>query len=190
MSIEQALNDRSGSTCELCGAGAPLAGKAVEPSDGSAERSILLCKNCVKQIATNTLDANHFRCLTGCVWSPVPAVQVMAYRLLKKMTGESWVQEVLETIYLEPEVQAWADDVPNVETPEEEAAPTKDSNGAQLLDGDTVTLIKNLDVKGTSFVAKRGTLVKNISLTFDPANVEGRVNGVQIVLKTCFLKKG
>ena len=70
------------------------------------------------------------------------------------------------------------------------AAPrTVDSNGAPLADGDSVTLIKDLDVKGTSFVAKRGTLVKGVRLTDNPEHVEGRVNKVSIVLKTCFLKK-
>jgi len=58
-----------------------------------------------------------------------------------------------------------------------------------LTSGDSVTLIKDLDVKGTSFVAKRGTLVKGIRLTDNPEHVEGRVNKVSIVLKTQFLKK-
>jgi protein PhnA len=58
-----------------------------------------------------------------------------------------------------------------------------------LVDGDAVTLIKDLDVKGANFTAKRGTLVKGIRLTDDPALVEGRVNGIAIYLKTAFLKK-
>ena len=66
---------------------------------------------------------------------------------------------------------------------------TFDSNGTELFDGDSVTLIKDLDVKGTSFVAKRGTMVKGIRLTGDPENIDGRVNKISIVLKTCFLKK-
>ena len=68
-------------------------------------------------------------------------------------------------------------------------AETLDSHGTPLASGDSVTLIKDLDVKGAGFVAKRGTLVKNIRLTGDPAHVEGKVNGVAIVLKTQFLKK-
>jgi protein PhnA len=66
---------------------------------------------------------------------------------------------------------------------------TLDSNGAELSEGDSVTLIKDLDVKGTSFVAKRGTLVSRIRLTDNPEHVEGKVNGITIVLKTVFLKK-
>jgi len=50
-------------------------------------------------------------------------------------------------------------------------------------------LIKDLDVKGAGFTAKRGTAVRNISLTSNPEHIEGRVNGTRIVLLTCFLKK-
>ncbi len=66
---------------------------------------------------------------------------------------------------------------------------TKDTNGALLAEGDSVTLIKDLKVKGSSLTLKRGTLVKNIRLTNSPAEVEGRVGGSTMVLKTEFLKK-
>ncbi|UDL95803.1 alkylphosphonate utilization protein [Lichenihabitans sp. PAMC28606] len=66
----------------------------------------------------------------------------------------------------------------------------KDSNGAALADGDSVTLIKDLKVKGTSVTLKRGTLVKNIRLTSDVDEVECNVEKVKgLVLKTQFLKK-
>lgn len=65
----------------------------------------------------------------------------------------------------------------------------KDSNGNKLMDGDTVTLVKDLKVKGSSIVLKRGKTVKNIRLTDDPAEVDCRVDGSQIVLRTEFLKK-
>jgi protein PhnA len=66
----------------------------------------------------------------------------------------------------------------------------RDSNGTELKDGDSVTLIKDLKVKGTSTVLKRGTLVKNIRLTGDPAEVECRAEKVKdLVLRTEFLKK-
>lgn len=66
---------------------------------------------------------------------------------------------------------------------------TKDSNGALLNDGDTVTLIKDLKVKGSSLVLKRGTVVKKIKLTDDIAEVDCRISGSSIVLRTEFLKK-
>ncbi|RTL86945.1 MAG: alkylphosphonate utilization protein [Hyphomicrobiales bacterium] len=66
----------------------------------------------------------------------------------------------------------------------------RDSNGTELKDGDSVALIKDLKVKGTSVVLKRGTLIKNIRLTGDPAEVECRAEKVKdLVLRTEFLKK-
>lgn len=66
----------------------------------------------------------------------------------------------------------------------------KDSNGAELKDGDSVTLIKDLKVKGSSVVLKRGTTIKNIRLTDDPAEIECRAEKVKgLVLRTEFVKK-
>lgn len=66
----------------------------------------------------------------------------------------------------------------------------RDSNGALLADGDSVTLIKDLKVKGTSVTLKRGTLVKNIRLTGAEGEIECRVEKVRdLVLKTEFVKK-
>ena len=65
----------------------------------------------------------------------------------------------------------------------------KDSNGALLEDGDSVTVIKDLKVKGSSMVIKRGTKVKSIRLTENPEEVDCKIDGSSIVLKTCFLKK-
>lgn len=65
----------------------------------------------------------------------------------------------------------------------------KDVNGAVLSEGDSVQVIKDLNVKGGSSDLKRGTLIKKIHLIDDPDNIECRVNGSTLVLKTCFLKK-
>ncbi len=65
----------------------------------------------------------------------------------------------------------------------------KDSNGTKLNEGDSVTLIKDLKLKGSSSVIKRGTVVKNIKLTDDPAEIDCRISGSSIVLRTEFLKK-
>lgn len=66
----------------------------------------------------------------------------------------------------------------------------KDSNGNTLADGDSVTLIKDLKVKGTSVTLKRGTTIKNIRLTDDEEEIECNADKVKgLVLKTCFLKK-
>lgn len=67
---------------------------------------------------------------------------------------------------------------------------TRDSNGTPLAEGDSVTLIKDLKVKGTSVTLKRGAVIRNIHLTDDPEEIEGRSDKVKgLVLKTCFLKK-
>ena len=66
----------------------------------------------------------------------------------------------------------------------------KDSNGTTLADGDSVQVIKDLKVKGTSITLKRGTLIKNIRLTEDEEEIECNADMVKgLVLKTCFLKK-
>ena len=65
----------------------------------------------------------------------------------------------------------------------------KDSNGAELFDGDAVTVIKDIKVKGSSMVIKRGTKVKSIRLTENLEEVDCKIEGSSIVLKTCFLKK-
>ena len=52
-----------------------------------------------------------------------------------------------------------------------------------------MSAVKDLEVKGAGFVAKRGTAVKNIHLCSNPEHIEARVNKMKIVLKTCFLKK-
>jgi len=66
----------------------------------------------------------------------------------------------------------------------------RDANGALLKDGDNVTLIKDLKVKGTSVTLKRGTLVKGIRLTDDPEEIDCKVEKVKgLVLRTEFVKK-
>ena len=66
----------------------------------------------------------------------------------------------------------------------------KDSNGTKLTEGDSVTVVKDLKVKGSSTVLKRGTMIRNIHLTDDPDEIEGRTDKVKgLVLRTEFLKK-
>jgi len=67
---------------------------------------------------------------------------------------------------------------------------TRDSNGSILADGDNVTLIKDLKVKGTSVTIKRGTMVKGIRLTSNPEEIDCRVEKVKgLVLRTEFVRK-
>jgi protein PhnA len=95
---------------------------------------------------------------------------------------------LLDILYLDEQTQAWAE--AGVETSAESNIKHIDSNGAILSAGDTVTLIKDLTVKGANFTAKRGTAVRNISLVNDnETQIEGRINGQRIVILTKFVKK-
>ena len=191
MSIEASLQARSEGKCELCGASDELAAYPVAPrSVDNPDDCVLLCNTCRRQIDDpETMDANHWRCLNDSMWSQTPAVQVMASRMLTRLRAEGWPQDLLDMLYLDDETLAWAQATGEGDE-EENALKHLDSNGALLSAGDTVTLIKDLNVKGANFTAKRGTAVRNISLVPDnPQQIEGRVNGQQIVILTQFVKR-
>jgi len=189
MTTEQTLIERSGGKCELCGSEAGLSAYEVAGSDTTgADAHVLLCDVCRGQISEpDSVDVNHWRCLNDSMWNPVPAVQVISWRMLKQLSAESWAQDLLEMLYLEDDVRQWAE--AGAASHSDDSPPTLDSNGAVLSQGDTVTLIKDLVVKGANFTAKRGTAVRNIALTDNPEQIEGKVNGVRIVLLTQYLKK-
>ena len=188
MSVEQTLTARSGGKCELCGAEHDLSVYEVAPSDGSAEQSILVCGTCKGQIENpETMVADHWRCLNDSMWSEQTAVQVMAYRLLHALRSEGWPQDLLDMMYLEEDAKAWAE--AGMAKADENAVVQRDANGNILQQGDTVTLIKDLDVKGGGFTAKRGTVVKNIHVTDDPKFIEGKINGQTIVIVAEYVKK-
>jgi len=188
MAAQQALEQRSNNCCELCASTTNLSVYPVPPtSDLSAQQSILVCSTCLTQIeGKEDLDVNHWRCLNDSMWNQEPAVQVMSYRMLHRLSTESWAQDALDMIYMEDDVKTWAEQ--GIAAAEREG-PTRDSNGADLQDGDDVTLIKDLKVKGANFTAKQGTLVRGISLTDNPEHIEGKVNGTRIVLVAAYLKK-
>ena len=89
------------------------------------------------------------------------------------------------------EARAWLRKILSLleEAQSPETVAVKDSNGTPLGEGDSVQVIKDLKVKGGSSDLKRGTLIKKIHLIGDPENIECRVDGSTLVLKTCFLKK-
>ena len=66
---------------------------------------------------------------------------------------------------------------------------TKDSNGNILADGDNVTLIKDLKVKGSSITLKMGTKVKSIRLVGGDHEVDCKMDAGNFMLKACFLRK-
>ena len=191
MSIEKELHIRSESKCELWGVTEDLGVYEVPPgSGGSADECVFICETCREQIENpEKVDVHHWRCLNDSMWSQVPAVQVIVWRMLKRLSAEGWPQELLDTLYLDESTQAWAQ--ATVEGASDEVGIKHvDSNGTVLNAGDAVTLIKDLPVKGASFTAKRGTVVRGISLVSDnPEHIEGRVSGHHIVILTKFVKK-
>ena len=186
-----ALIQRADSKCELCGATNNLDVYAIPPDlDGGFDKSILACDTCRSQINKEQgMDTNHWRCLTESMWNENLPVQVMSWRMLSRLNAESWAQDALDMMYLEEDALTWAK-VTGEGEQEDAALIHKDSNGVTLQSGDTVVLIKDLPVKGTSMVAKRGTAVRKIGLVNDNAeHITGRVNGQSIVILTQFTKK-
>ena len=191
MSIEKELHIRSESKCELCGVTEDLGVYEVPSgSGGSADECVFICETCCEQIENpEKVDVHHWRCLNDSMWSQEPAVQVIAWRMLKRLSTEGWSRDLLDMLYLDEETQAWAQ-VTGEGDSDKHAVKHLDSNGAVIEAGDAVTLIKDLNVKGGNFTAKRGTVVRGVSLVADnPEHIEGRVNGQLIVILTKFVKK-
>ncbi len=186
MSISNALTTRSEAKCELCSATGELSEYIVPPKVADElDNQVALCSKCLTQIQDPTqVEVNHWRCLNESMWSTVPAVQVMAYRMLNRLNQESWAQDLIGMMYLDEDTMEWAKHGGDA------SIVHKDSNGNILQAGDTVTLIQDLNVKGANFTAKRGTAVRRIRLDPDnAAHIEGKVDGQHIVILTKFVKK-
>ncbi|MDH4944864.1 alkylphosphonate utilization protein [Sulfurimonas sp. C5] len=169
--------------CELCGSNEDVTLMELPVSDGSEEQSVYVCATCKGQIESGDLDDNHFNCLNDSMWSETSAVKVLSYILLNKLGR----QDMVDMMYLEEEEQKLADQAINAEA---NKLVYKDCNGVELHAGDSIVIMKDLEVKGAGFTAKRGTTVTRIALApNDPTHIEGRVNGTKIFLKTEFIKK-
>ena len=191
MSLESELQARSDSKCELCGSKDNLVPFEVIPvTDGGTDKHVMACETCTDQIENpDKANLNHWRCLNDCMWSEIPAVQVLAWRMLTRLRAEGWPQDLLDMLYLDEETQKWAEASGEGEE-QEESIKHVDSNGVIIEHGDSVVLIKDLPVKGSSMIAKRGTAVRNVSLDQDNAEyIEGKVNGQTIVIITKYVKK-
>ncbi len=191
MSIQKELEDRSGSQCELCGNKEGLQVYELPPkSTGGLDGSLLGCTTCIGQVENSeTTDANHWRCLNDSMWSEHDAVKVVAWRMLSRLKGEGWSQDLLDMMYLEDDALKWAKATGEGEE-ESEKIIHRDVNGVVLQNGDSVVLIKDLKVKGSSLVAKQGTAVRRISVDRENAEfIEGKVGPTQIVIITKYVKK-
>ncbi len=189
------LNDlmkRSQSTCELCTSTDDLKVYEVPPtSKPGLDDGILACAVCIDQIENpDNVDSNHWRCLNDSIWSEVSAVQVVAWRMLTRLSAEDWPQDLLDMLYLDKETLEWAKATGEGEEEDENKIVHRDVNGVVLNAGDSVVLIKDLKVKGSSLVAKQGTAVRRISLDHNNAEyIEGKVGPTQIVIITKYVKK-
>jgi len=185
----ESLKARSGNRCELCSLTDNLSVYQVSPANHPDNR-VVVCEACLSQLQNNAgPDSRYWRLLTGAMWSEVPAVQVISWRLLSRMKNESWAADSLDSLYLDEETLAWA----KADDGEDSSLATevhKDSLGSELHTGDTVVLTRSLDVKGSSLNAKMGTVVKNIRLVADNTDqIEGKIDGQLIVILTKYLRK-
>jgi len=191
MSLIQELQQRSGNKCELCTATNNLSIYEVPPtSAGGVDCNLLDWETCINQIENpDTTDGNHWRCLNDSMWSEHRAVQVVAWRLLSRLKAEGWPQDLLDMLYLDEDTLAVAK-ATNEGLEDSEKIIHRDVNGVILETGDSVVLVKDLKVKGSSMVAKQGTAVRNIRLDHENAEyIEGKVDGQQIVIITKYVKK-
>ncbi|RYY64718.1 MAG: PhnA protein [Chitinophagaceae bacterium] len=191
MKLEDILNERSGGRCELCGSTDDLQVYEVPGAEyRDADGTLLACGTCRAQLEKRAeLDPAHWRKLGETMWSEVPAIQVVAWRMLNRLRQESWAAENLDLLYLDDERLAWARSTGDHEG-DASVDLHRDAYGAVLQNGDSVVLTKSLDVKGSTLTARLGTVVRNIRLVPDnTGQIEGRVEGQQIVILTKYVRK-
>ena len=186
--IERKLKDRSGSVCEISGTEHDLVVYVLPPTnERTVENSVLMAKHLKDQIENpETTDEKDWRGLSESMWSEHLPVQIVSWRMLARLKNT----DLLDMMYLDEEALEWAKATGEGAEEDENKLVHKDSNGVTLLDGDSVVLIKDLDVKGATFTAKRGAAVHNIKLVWDDANlIEGRVENQNIYILTQYVKK-
>lgn len=184
---EKRLKDRSGSVCEISGSDENLVVYLVEPkTEDIPENCILISQKLKGQIENpETTDSNDWRGLSDSMWNENLPVQIVSWRMHARLKN----MDMLEMMYLDEDALEWANATGEADDDEGKVV-HKDSNGNILNDGDSVVLIKDLDVKGANFTAKRGAAVHNIKVVWDNAeHIEGRVENQHIVILTQYVKK-
>jgi protein PhnA len=191
MKLEEQLQQRSGNTCELCKSTDALKVYEVPPpSSSNADTCILICDQCRAQIERKAeLDSSRWKMLTETMWSEIPGIQVVSWRMLNRLKNESWAMDSLDMMYLSDENLVWAKATGDHEN-DDAVQLHKDASGNLLQTGDTVILTQYLDVKGSSMTAKLGTIVKNIRLVENNTEqIEGKIEGQTIVILTKYVRK-
>jgi protein PhnA len=191
MNISPALQARANGICEITGeATEQLFAYTIPPkNDDSLNHQVAVSQAVLEAINNNDYsNTNIWRSVTGSIWSEVPAVQVLSYKILTQLKSNDWALEALDGCYLDEALITWA----NAEAEAlANAVIHKDAFGAILQSGDNVLLTENLNVKGTNFIAPKGTKVLKIRLVHDNAEqIEGKINGSTIVILTKFVRKG
>jgi protein PhnA len=191
MSVDKELQKRSNNLCELCGSNdANIAFAVPNSPSNKVEHQLWICPTCNTQMANIEIaDENHWRCLKDSIWSEIPVVKVVSWRMLHKLKNLDWTQDLLDIAYLDETEMEWAK-ASSDHINQDDIEKHLDCFGAVLINGDNVVLTKTLDVKGATFSAKVGTVVHNIRLVSDNTDqIEGRVNGSQIVILTKYVRK-
>ena len=192
MSLEKKIQARSNGLCELCEQVEANNIYSVPHSSGAdIDGNVHVCDKCLAQInITEELDSAYWAAfLPNTMWSAVPAVQVVAWRILNRFRSETWAHDALEILYLDDDNLEWAKATGEHLTDIEDTL-HRDCNGELLLMGGSVSLIKDLDVKGSSINAKMGTAVRNIRPDpNDPTHIEGKIDGQSIMILTKFVRK-
>ncbi len=184
MSISNQLNERCQGVCELCNTEPAIHEYLLHSKDeDNISNQVALCSTCQTSI-NDKQAAFHWRCLEGSVWSPEESVQALSYRILNYFSDQSWAANIMSSVDLDDRVKELA--LQGTEILQEH----KDAFGNVLQNGDNVVLTQALDVKGTSFTASKGTVVKKIKLVHDnPEQIEGKINEQMIVILTKYVKK-
>ncbi|MBW8682880.1 PhnA domain-containing protein [Chitinophaga sp. B61] len=182
--ITPALQARSNGTCELCTNDDAAIAYAVSPRNNDAiENEVAICNTCLSAME-DPAAAMHWHCLAGSIWNAEPAVQALSYRLLYQHKDHEWAAEIIGSVEPDEAVVNWA-------LSAFEVKPIHlDSNGTELLNGDTVVLTQGLNVKGANFMAPKGTIVRKIRLVADNTEqIEGKINEQTIVILTKYVRK-
>jgi protein PhnA len=183
MSILNQLQERCQGTCELCNNETAAHTFYLNSKEDDINLQVAICNTCKSSVEDEKAEF-HWRCLEGSIWSPIESVQALCYRILKKYSEQNWAADILNSVDLEDRVKELA--MQGTEKKEIH----KDAFGNILQNGDNVVLTQALDVKGTSFTASKGTVVKKIKLVQDnPEQIEGKINEQLIVILAKFVKK-
>ena len=183
-SITTQLKERCQGLCELCTTESASVAYAVSPKSNDAiANEVALCATCIAAL-DNKDAAMHWQCLGGSIWNTEASVQALSYRILYSYKDLDWANDIINSVELEESVINWALSI------YQKADVHKDSNGNVLSNGDTIVLTQGLNVKGTSFSAPKGTIVKKIRLVPDNVEqVEGKINEQVIVILTKYVRR-